>query len=258
MGNVYYIQSAKDQSTGNGLCVNAPPGTSGSPLQVINQALSTNAAWTFNLSPDSNDGYYFIQQPGDNGLCVDIAETKGKVSSGSALQLLKLKKESNQYWKVVGGPAGTDGVTPFFYLQSKDDSLVIGIASPAGSGSLLQALKKTSDSTQLWTLISASPDNIFNPALQAGMSYDPPSVTVTGTGFMPGAQVSVSWGYETTEGPLEDCTGGPTLFRSDLNGYFTGTVTSSSTNVGVIGTLNVTASYPGAFGEAASLTLGDE
>jgi hypothetical protein len=83
------------------------------------------------------------------GLVFDI---KDPVASGSPLQALGPKLESNQYWSTKDVP----GQPGYFWIVSgaKDsggDELVVDISTPVQSGSLLQALVQKSEANQWWT-----------------------------------------------------------------------------------------------------------
>ena len=89
----------------------------------------------------------YLQSAADGGLVVDI-DNSGGVKSGSRLQVLDKKKESNQWWTMVPAPGG------YFWIQSSEGDLVIDIDNTGGvkSGSQLQVLKAKNETNQYWKI----------------------------------------------------------------------------------------------------------
>lgn len=150
----------------------------------------------------------------DSGLVFDIKEPVG---SGSTIQALVKKTESNQQWTAVDGPANQP---QYVYLQSGTDGLVVDIKEPVSSGSALQALVKKKENNQLWTVTSA-PGNSFSPSFSISTGFDPIGFNISGKAWFPGAQVSVLFIYEDLDtGDSASNSGAPALIRVNLGGEF--------------------------------------
>jgi Ricin-type beta-trefoil lectin domain-like len=88
----------------------------------------------------------FWLQSAQDGLVFDIKEP---VASGSALQTLVQKNETNQYWALEAVP----GQPGYFWIVSADNGLVVDIKEPVASGSALQALVQKNEANQYWKLV---------------------------------------------------------------------------------------------------------
>jgi hypothetical protein len=165
---------------------------------------------------------YYLQSA-DDSLVFDI---KVPVGSGSALQALVKKTETNQWWSFEG----VSGHPGLFYIVSADKGLVVDIKVPVGSGSALQALVKKTEANQWWSVVSA-PGNVFDPKLNPPTTFiqiDPPapinSFSVSGDGFPPGHPLTLSWLFVLDPaGDPEDSTSETVTVVTDISGVFTST-----------------------------------
>jgi hypothetical protein len=91
--------------------------------------------------------FNYLQSANQN-LVIDI-ESTGGIASGSPLQALTKKTESNQWWTTLDVP----GKPGYFWIVSAVDNLVIDISETGGvkSGSALQALVQKAEDNQYWT-----------------------------------------------------------------------------------------------------------
>jgi hypothetical protein len=239
MGNTYYIKSAD-----SGLCIDIKvdskdPVGKGSTLQAIGKKTEPNQQWAFSAVSGS-PGYYWIQSIADTSLYIDIKEnSNGAVASGSPLQLLELKKEANQYWMAVQGPSNQP---TYFYLQSKSQSLNIGIDTSSKSEKPLQALTQADDNDQLWTLVDVT-GNTYSPTITVpDYSNFPFGFNFSGSGFIPGALVSLSGSLTSSDPDDPPIYSSPTVFIADLGGLIQGQVFSSGGQQEPL-VLTVTANY---------------
>jgi hypothetical protein len=142
--SVNYLQSADG---GLMVDINTAGGVrSGSALQVLERKSEWNQWWTME-AVEGWSGYFWIRSS-DGGLVIDISTADGGVKSGSRLQALTKKLESNQYWTTEDVP----GKPGYFWIVSADGGLVIDIDNSGGvrSGSVLQALEKKNETNQYW------------------------------------------------------------------------------------------------------------
>ncbi len=105
---------------------------------------------------------YYLESA-DQSLVIDI---KVPVASGSGLQALVKKTESNQRWQFVPVSDGS----PYFYLVSADQGLAVDIKTPVASGSGLQALVKKTESNQQWMSVPVADNSQYFYLVSADQS----------------------------------------------------------------------------------------
>jgi len=120
---------------------------------------------------------YYLQSA-DEGLVFDI---KVPVASGSSLQALVKKTETNQQWTFESVP----GQSGYYYIVSADMGLVVDIKTPVASGSGLQALEKKTESNQWWMFesVSGHAGNFYIVSAEAGLVVDIKTPVASGSGL---------------------------------------------------------------------------
>jgi hypothetical protein len=238
MSNKYFIQNPKsnlvidieEKRLKNG---EIPP--AGTGLDVFTNQGKDNQLWTFVQGPEANPGFFLIRNPQSN-LVIDIEEKdlkKGETPpAGTELDVFTNQGKGNQLWQIVAGPSDKPN---FFFIQSLLGDLVIDIEEkhlkngeipPAGTG--LDVFTNQGKDNQLWTLKSA-PGNSFDPKITSfltDITLNSPSsgevVSVSGTGYFPGATLSIVPTFQLvdSDGSVLTTQGQPILATADFSGDF--------------------------------------
>jgi hypothetical protein len=230
-----------------------------SPIESTGKAEASDQLWTFEPCADYT-GYFFVKNASRPNPAIEIVKV-GTTSPTYELYANPISQYYiNQVW--IAKPSSVQG---YFFIESRYEiensrrqarPLVIEIPEQQINveSILLYADARESSHTdnQLWEL-KTFPGNSFNNArynigndLPFGDPLANPIVTITGSGFFPVSNVTISFTYQTDFTPVFD-PGNPTLTTQgtqtvivNLDGTFTTVLSVPECLAGAAGILYIT------------------